>query len=313
MALSAFVSAQDTFEGGASPWNFTSTSIGNSFIVDTAAGSGPSIPGGIRSAYVSFDTFKIYGALNSIGACLMYRRYDNVCPHSSLHFDYRISKGIFSYGVTDTYYGQVVYSYDSITWNPLSNDTLLTPDCSLWYNKSIPFVFNQPTVYIGFLFVNNADSMSICAPLAIDNVWLMCDVSLPVTMRDFSVTYIGGVAEVNFFTESELNTDRFIVQYSYDGKEFYDLCDFQAAFISYHTIHYNKIVSFQPEARITYFKVCEVVSDNEFCMDIVCVNTSDVPGTNDIYYDILGREVTDKRIQLQISKNKKTIIIHETP
>ena len=301
--------SQDTFESGQNPWIFSSTSVGNSFFVGTNAGNGLSLPGN-KSSYVSWNNSS-YGALNSVGTCLMYKRYDNVCTDPVLRFDYKIKGGTF-YPTNDSYYGKVVYSYDSLVWNNLDNDTLTTNNCYHWTSKSIPCSFSFSTVYIGFLFVDNADSISICAPLAcaplaIDNVLLTCNVSLPMKLTNFNPSYINGLIEISFDTESEINTKKFIVQYSPDAFIFEDLCEFDAAFMSYSKIHYEKHLTFDPTTPVTYFRILEKDIDAEFLYSIVCISTVDVEGVRPVYFDILGRESLSGQLQIRILKNRKVI------
>ena len=294
------VKSQDTFENGVSPWQFDNNCPGNNFILGTAAGNGFSLPG-TKSIYISWDGSS-YGAFNSSGTCLAYRRYDNICLQSSLYFNYRIN-GILQQPITDNYYGLVVYSYDSINW--VSSDTLRTGNCFHWYNKNINFTFNQSTVYLGFLYVQDVDSISICSPLAIDNVLLFCNTPLPIILSNFNITYDDCYLDVSFRTEAEINTKEFSLQYSTNALIWMDLCKFKGKGQSLTATDYHKNnIPFFPLANENYFRLCETdVLNNVNYYDIIVYSLINDCENNMEYYDILGRYYNGGLIK--ISKNIK--------
>lgn len=296
------VIGQDTFESGIGPWHISSNSPGNGYTVGTSAGNGYTIPG-CKSLYVSWNNSS-YGAINSPGTCLAYRKYENLCNQSTLHFDYRIN-GFHSNQITDEYYGVVVYSYDSTTW--IYGDTLRNLSCYMWANKSESFVFTSPTVYVGFLYVNDVDSFSVCSPLAVDNVLMTCDTPLPIQLTGFELKYYDCFIDVKFTTESEMNSKVFIIQYSTNATVWSDICKFKAAGQSVNTITYqkSKVPFFPLESENSYFRIVEVdVFGYMYYYDVTAYSLINDCEDNMQYYDILGKYYDGGLIKLSKGSKK---------
>lgn len=294
----SILAAQDTFEGGIGQWNIQNNCLGNYFMVGTAAGNGISLSG-IKSMYVANNNN--YGVSNCTGDNFIYKKFTNVCLNSTLHFDYRI-KGNLLY--TNRYHGLVIYSYDSINWTVV--DTLTTNNCYHWYNKSIPFIFTQSTVYIGFKYEQDIDDcIHICAPLAVDNILLICDSPLPILLSNFSIKYADCFIDVAFTTDVEMNTKSFTLQYSSNASIWMDIYKFKAKgqCLVPTTYQRNKIPFF-PLLTDNYFRIMETDLMGEiYYYDIVVFSLINDCENNTQYYDILGRYYEGGMIKF--SKNTK--------
>ena len=101
---------------------------------------------------------------------------------------------------------------------------------------------------------------------------------------------------VKFITESETNTDVFIVQSSEDLKDFQNLTFFNAAGYSSFERLYDRKLIFEPKSSVTYFRLVEVDYNGDvYYFDIIPVNTKD--SQVDVYFfDLLGRRITDDSI-----------------
>ena len=280
----SIVKAQETFEYGMSAWQVINNLPGNTFIIGTNAGNGNTITGA-NSMYISWNSIN-YGASNSNGTITAYKKYENVCVSSSIHFDYRIN-GI-SPLTNESYYGLVVYSYDSVNW--ITVDTLRTGNCSLWYNKSVPLVLTPSTTYIGFQYVQVVDSLSICSPLAIDNVILMCDNTLPILLTNFNLFYHDCFLDIYFNTEAEVNTKYLLLQYSVDGILWADLYKFKGQGQSLRqTIYQKKNIPFFPLDIYSYFRMVEIdLLGQPHYYDIFVYSLQADCENNMNYFDILG-------------------------
>jgi hypothetical protein len=87
-----------------------------------------------------------------------------------------------------------------------------------------------------------------------------CTTVVPIRMIDFSASYNTGTATLNWQTATEVNTDHFEIQKSFDGEHFVRLADVTAAGNSSTTKSYS-YTDRNIQYRATYYRLREVDRD----------------------------------------------------
>lgn len=301
------IKAQSTFENALDKWYIQNAYHSNYFRVGYNAGNGNSISG-IKSIYVTPFFADNYTYIADSSTCKTFKEY-TVVPNSNytLFFDYKIggSLGYMYNNMMHTSYARVIASYDSTNWFYLDS-TLIISDGS-WKQYSCNNIsFNQPNIFIGFQFQTNSNLITFCPPLAIDNVVLVPDVTLPILLTNFIIKYSDCIIDVSFTTSAEVNTKEFYLQYSTNGTIWMDLYRFKGKGTCLTPTPYQRNnIPFFPLMIDNYFRIVEVdVFDNRYNYDIVVLSLVNDCEDNMQYYDVLGRYYEGGLIK--VSKNTKS-------
>lgn len=154
---------------------------------------------------------------------------------------------------------------DGTTWTQI-DDMPKTPLCGggqgQWTSRSLTLpasADNNPTVKIGFRWVNNANGVGTDPSVAIDNI-VVGVVLLPIELSSFEASCNERANQINWTTESELNNDYFIIHYSLDGHNWEYLDDIKGAGTSKSQKKYE-IVDLENHGKPVYYMLEQVDFD----------------------------------------------------
>jgi hypothetical protein len=210
---------------------------------------------------------------------------------------FKICETTYNYTNCSTYgeKAEVYLSKDNINYfflgeTCLNSNTVLSP-----YGIGLDSI-----LYVKVVDISDINSFSnysfICDGYDLDGIEIFENGPLPIVLSYFGVEYKQQNLSVKFITESETNTDVFIVQSSEDLKDFQNLTFFNAAGYSSFERLYDRKLIFEPKSSVTYFRLVEVDYNGDvYYFDIIPVNTKD--SQVDVYFfDLLGRRITDDSI-----------------
>ena len=168
-----------------------------------------------------------------------------------------------------------LWYFDGTTWTQLS-DPAKTLCCAsaactgfnqgLWVNYTIALPVsadNNPSVKIGFRWVNNGNGVGTDPSIAIDDVTLSTPVVLPVELVNFSCKFLPHTVLLQWETITERNSDRFEVFRSEDGSSFYSIGTVKASGNSNSSKKYSFPDTHASNA-ISYYKLKTIDTDNSF-------------------------------------------------
>jgi len=136
----------------------------------------------------------------------------------SFTFDY-IENGE---GLTDN--ATVWYSANNgVTWSQIDDPpkSTLCGAQGLWSTRSLTLpasADNNPTIKIGFLWVNNGNGIATDPSFAVDNIQVGIPIILPVEMVEMKASCSNSGQTISWKTKSELNADYYAVYKSRDKK-----------------------------------------------------------------------------------------------
>jgi hypothetical protein len=157
-----------------------------------------------------------------------------------------------------------------ITWDPSLNKYTVYFDAVqvVVYSGNIRTNFTTPSsVYWGFTGASGglAQTQSICSVVMQTNIASpSCTTVLPITLSDIAVNCETDGVSMSWHTQSEQNTDYFLVQSSEDASSWKNLCDVIAAgnsnsensyscYIQNLHSHYLRIIQFDIDGNESYY------------------------------------------------------------
>ncbi len=111
------------------------------------------------------------------------------------------------------------------TWALLDNPpktALCVGGQGMWTTRNLVLpasANNNPTVKIGFRWVNNGNGVGTDPSFAVDNIQVGTPLALGVEMLDMTIQCNNGIKTVNWITQNELNADHFNIYGSVDTKD----------------------------------------------------------------------------------------------
>jgi hypothetical protein len=115
-----------------------------------------------------------------------------------------------------------------------------------------------------------------------------CAVLLPITLINFTGYYLNYQVHFNFATATELNSDYFLIQRSYDGINFTDVTKIKSRYgNSYSRIDYTA-VDIQPGTGYVYYRLLQYDNDKTFVVSKLIVVEVKIEHITYVYYDLLG-------------------------
>ena len=148
------------------------------------------------------------------------------------------------------------------TWTLLDNPpkTVLCGGQGLWATRNLVLpasANNNPTVKIGFRWVNNGNGVGTDPSFAVDNIQVGVPIVLGVDMVDMTVRCEGGVRSVAWITQNEYNADYFNVFYS-DNASNWELLENVTA-NNQSGLHEYKVTDFRGANNTTMYYYIEQV------------------------------------------------------
>lgn len=163
------------------------------------------------------------------------------------------------------------------TWS-LLDDSPKTTICGsgqgLWTARNLTLpasANNNPNVKIGFRWVNNANGVGTDPSFAIDNIVIGTAV-LGVTMREMNVICSGDDAVINWSTQTETNSDKFILYRSEDTNNWREI---------------GQIPSNTNSSNVNFYSFTD--NDNSSEVSYYYISQFDMDG-KETSYEILPRE-----------------------
>ncbi|HWB24599.1 MAG TPA: M36 family metallopeptidase [Chitinophagaceae bacterium] len=169
-----------------------------------------------------------------------------------------------------------------------------------WYIDDIALT-SQAAVYNSVRLFTNADSLENLA----DTISFIKNATLPVTWGSFTVQRQNNTALLNWETLQELNTDKFIVERSGDGINFYEIGSVKAAGNSAKASDYT-FTDATPLQGKDYYRLKQLDKDGGF----------DYSAIRELDFSTAGQEVTispnpaKDKISITIPGNTKSLKVY---
>lgn len=112
---------------------------------------------------------------------------------------------------------------------------------------------NNPTVKIGFRWINNANGIGTDPSVAIDNIVIGTPLPLGVDMQSIYINCSGNQNELNWRTENEINSEHFNIHFSTDGMNWRKVTEVKATNDSQMESHYSWIDTANYNELVYYF------------------------------------------------------------
>lgn len=160
--------------------------------------------------------------------------------------------------------------FDGTSWTTLDNIAKSTGGCApqgQWTSAttiSLPAsADNNPNVQIGFLWINNGNGAASDPSFAVDDIVLTSNPTLPITLLSFDVKEKNGLAELNWTTASEINSQRFDIEKSENGNLFKTIGSINAAEYSDEKLQYQ-FLDKRTSLHTAYYRVKLVDNDGAY-------------------------------------------------
>jgi hypothetical protein len=197
---------------------------------------------------------------------------------------------------------EVSVSSDNIDFKSLGTTCLnsnMIFDVSQSNLDSIQYIrivdISDPLSFSQFSFISDGYDL--------DGVSVFNSGPLPIELKYFGVNFDNPYLNITIVTASEANSDKLVVESSIDASNFDYLTEFQASGNSSFERQYDKKLIFEPQSKITYFRLIEIDFDGKkFEFEIIVVNTNQLDPVETYYFDLLGRRVNSDAAIFKLKK-----------
>lgn len=229
----------------------------------------------------------------------------------------------FGSGTSDN---ATLWYFDGSSWSQIS-DPAKTACCGgtcngtrqgLWtaYSIALPAsANNNPSVRIGFRWVNNDDMTGTDPSFAVDDIQLSSPAPMPIELTSFVGNCYLHQKNLYWSTASETNNDYFEIEQSFDGVQFETIGIVQGAGNS-SIVHQYSFIGVSGDADM-YFRLRQVDYDGSFSLSapvfVTCNSTEGLQSAY-LYYNSIGKQIEfqnlpiDQDIRVVVSNMESQLI-----